>query len=124
MKKITILVLLFAFLSVNIGLAAETAVKNDNIQTVKTSDVKKDIKIFSKIKKGVTDKVNQAKETYNKISEKLNNVSGGMRTALILMVVGLVFLILAGPIGGGSIVYAVGAIFFLIGAILLLLEIL
>ncbi|MBN2893746.1 MAG: hypothetical protein JXL97_17890 [Bacteroidales bacterium] len=122
MKKLAILTLLIAFLGLNFGFAAVNSTDNSKVQTVKT-DVKKDGKFFTKIKNKIENKVDKVKETFSILKEKLQNQTQDIRTALILMVIGLIFLILAGAIGG-SIVWAVGAIFFLIGAVLLLLEIL
>lgn len=65
---------------------------------------------------GFIDRLKQKIQNYN-ISDKT-------RLAIILMVIGLVLLIVAGSIKDYGIVYAVGAIFFFIGAIILLFDLL
>lgn len=62
----------------------------------------------------------------DRLKQKIQNysISDKTRLALILMVIGLVFLIIAGSIKDNGIVYAVGAVFFLIGAIILLFDLL
>jgi len=120
MKKITIIALLIAFLGLNFSYAAETATasKNSAIEIIKAD---KPTNIFGKLKTKVTNKVQKVKEVYDVLNTKLQQQTQNLRTAIILMAVGLVLIILA-PAVGGSIVYAVGAIFFIIGAVFLLLE--
>lgn len=69
-------------------------------------------------------KIQQIEKKIVEFSENFGNyVKGNLHTAIILMVIGLIFLILASAIGG-SIVWAAGAVFFIIGALLLLLYLL
>ena len=129
MKKITIFILFFTFLSVNFAFAGGAeAVSSDNetknAQVEKTFVVEENTIIFDIVKTKIATKSKKFNDIFDEMSEKIKNAPQSMRTAIILIVVGLIFLLLAGATGWGSIVYAVGAIFFLIGALLLLLELL
>ena len=132
MKKISLLVLLFIFLSVNFAVArsAEAVSALDTkTEIVKSQTEKNDVEnvdgsILSILKSKVTSKYQKYNSIFDKVSEKIKNAPESMRTAIILMVVGLIFLIIASAGIGGSIVWAVGAIFFILGALMLLLELL
>lgn len=124
MKKIALLLILAVFLSMNFTYATK------NLSIVETKTVEQnafsndDGNFFSVLKTKITKKVSKIKKIFDNWSKKLKNYTQSLRTAIIVMAVGLIFLILAGAGVGGSIVWAVGAIFFLVGAVLLLLEIL
>lgn len=122
MKKFTIIALLIAFLGLNFGFSAEAAksVQNSGVEQVKTQ---KEFKLFDNLKTKTTQKIQKIKDTYDIFKNKLQQQTQSLRTAIILMAIGLIMIILAGAIGG-SVVYAVGAIFFIIGAVFLLLELL
>ncbi len=122
MKKITIIALLVAFLGLNFGFSAETATQNkkSGVETITTQNP---TNIFGKIVTKTKNKVEKAKNTFISLKNKLKNVSGGMRTAIILIVVGLIIALL-GQAVSLYIITVVGIIFFLVGALLLLFELL
>ncbi|MBN2662310.1 MAG: hypothetical protein JXR68_01560 [Bacteroidales bacterium] len=122
MKRITIIAILIAFLGLNFGYAAET-VKMSQKSATEQIQVKKEANFFNKIKTKASQKIQKIKKTYDILKDKLNQQTQSLRTAIILMAIGLIMIILAPAVGGG-IVYAVGAIFFIIGAVFLLLELL
>jgi Flp pilus assembly protein TadB len=120
MKKILLVGLLFAFIFAGHSYAAQKYVVESNAtsQTVKTT---KKANFFHKALTNINEKVHQLKQKVSdEISQIKSSLGGKLQTAIVLMIIGLIFLILAGAIGG-SIVWAVGAIFFVIGALLLLL---
>ncbi len=124
MKKLALLLILAVFLSMNFTYATK------NLSIVETKTVEQnafsndDGNFFSVLKTKITKKVTKIKKIFDNWSKKLKNYTQSLRTAIIIMAVGLIFLILASAGIGGGIVWAVGAIFFLVGAVLLLLEIL
>ncbi len=123
MRKITLLFLIFAFFGLNYSFASISVKDNTKVEA-KVSIEKKNAKIFDVFKTKIKDGTQKIKKVYNEVKEKINNYSSNLKTAIVLMVIGLIFLILGGAGLGGSIVWAVGAIFFIIGALLLLLDIL
>lgn len=122
MKRITIIAILIAFLGLNFGFSAET-VKMSQKSATEQIQVKKEANFFNKIKTKASHKIQKIKKTFDIIKDKLNQQTQSLRTAIILMAIGLIMIILASAVGG-SVVYAVGAIFFIIGAVFLLLELL
>jgi len=105
------LALIILIFSISIAYAVKTS--NHIYQSTSIQKVIEN-KPFSKIF-GLVDKLKQKIYNYN-ISERL------LRLALILMVIGLVLLIIADSVKDNGIIYAVGAVFFLIGAIILLFD--
>jgi len=122
MKKFLIFSLFFAFLFAG-NINANQAVTSHEKKGSEVISMQKDHNFFKTIKTKVNAKVNNIKQ---KISNSINDIKtslgGDLKTAVVLMVIGLIFLILAGALSWGGIVYAVGAIFFVIGALLLLLN--
>lgn len=116
MKKFAVIILILAIFGLNFSFAAQTSVAPKNVE--KQSIVKSNI--LNKIVTKIQDSKQKIRTGIDNLKKQLG---GSLQTALLLMVVGLIFLILAGIIGG-SIVWAAGAIFFLIGAVLLLLYLL
>ena len=95
--------------------AAVSTYANNTNQTVTVKPTKG---LWNKAKTAVTKKVTQVKKIVKAIK---TNYGGTLRTALLLMLIGVIFFILAKVLNDGGIVWAVGAVFFLIGAIFLLL---
>lgn len=113
MKKLVLLLLVFSIVFANISFAGQKTATTKNLENS-----------ISVEKSGFFGKIDIVKEKISKSYEKIKkNLGGSLRTALLLMLVGILFLVLASVIGGG-IVWTVGAIFFLIGAVLLLLYLL
>lgn len=114
-----ILVILF---SVSSFAVQTTSYVYSETSPVKTSRVENH-GLFKKIKKEVKSRINFAKASIKKIKSLNDSLHGiNLQTAIILMVLGLIFMIIAGAVHDNGIVWAVGAIFFLIGAIFLLLT--
>jgi len=122
MKKTLLLSLILVFLvSIN-GFATQT---NTLHLTTSSAQIKKNEDgLFKTIKKSIKSKIKETKATVQKLKILKNKYAGGigLKTSILLMVIGLIFMIIAGAIGDHGIVWAVGAIFFLIGAIFLLLS--
>ena len=124
MKKFVLISVMMLFFIAGQSYAMEYS-KAANISKEKKIQVEKRhhsrvANLFSKVKTKVTTVKKQIKDNIDNI---LGGMSSQLRTSVILMVIGLIFLILASAIGG-SIIWAVGAIFFVLGALLLLLSLL
>ena len=126
MKKVVIFILFFVSLGMNVNFAAGTVKNHKSPSSLQAASQKElsNVVVSKHFPKIFPNKIQKAKKIYKKLSKKLDNQAASLRTAIILMVIGLIFLILASAIRDGGIVWAVGVIFFLIGAILLLLELL
>jgi hypothetical protein len=118
MKKIIVLLIVGLF-SLNLAFAGQV-VYNSNKQNV--SIEKKADNIFVKIKTQVVNKIDNIKQDIKDIKKAL--FTADLKLSLILMVIGLIFFILAGAVRDGGVIWAIGVIFFLIGAILLLFNLL
>lgn len=115
MKKLILLLVAISFIFANVSFASQNTTTS---KTLKTN--------ISVEKTGIWGKIDVVKEKISKGYEKIKKtlVGGTLRTSLLLMLVGLLFIVLASIIGGGDIVLIVGAIFLFIGAALLLLYLL
>ncbi len=115
-----IISLLFAFIFAS-NVSANQAAKSQQKYGSEKIIMHKDHNFFKTLKTNINTKVNKIKK---KVLDNINDIKtalgGNLRTALILMVIGLVFILLSGAVGG-NVVFAVGAIFFIIGALFLLL---
>jgi Flp pilus assembly protein TadB len=116
MKKIAVLILVLAILGLNLSYAAQTSVATKNVE--KHNVVKSNI--LNKIVVKIQDTKEKIKTGIDNLKKQLG---GSLHTALLLMVVGII-MILVGSILGIGIVWEIGALFFLIGAVLLLLYLL
>ena len=113
MKKLVLLLLAISFVFANLSFVGQNTTTSKSLNST-----------ISVEKSGFFGKIDVVKEKISKGYEKIKKTLGGsLRTALLLMLVGILFLVLASVLGGG-IVWTVGAIFFLIGAVLLLLYLL
>jgi hypothetical protein len=120
MKKLMLLTFLFAFLFAGQANASVTAV--NNLKKSETVTIVKHNNFFAKVKDQVKEKVTQGIDKFKSIKKALK--TAGLYKAMLFMVIGLLFMIVAGAIHDNGIVWAVGAIFFLIGAVFLLLDLL
>ncbi len=119
MKKLMLLSVLFAFLFAGQVNAATSVVKNrSNVQTI---SVETHSNFFAKVKDQLKEKVTSGINKIKSIKKALKTLS--LYKALTFMVVGIL-IILVGYMLHSSLVYYVGAIFFIIGAIFLLLDLL
>ena len=115
MKKILLLTLGFIIMFATANYAAVTTYANNTSQAITVKPTKG---LWNKARTTVTKKITEVKKIVKALK---TNYRGTLRTALILMLVGVIFLILAGVLNDHGIVWAVGAVFFLIGAVFLLL---
>jgi len=129
MKKISFLLVAIIIFAVNFSFASVSTVDNVKNISVKTEniiaqqEITKDapVSLFAKIK----NKISTVKQTVkNTVENVKSSIPAGLKTPLILMLVGLLFFVLAGVVFNNSIIWAVGAIFFIVGAVLLLLQLL
>lgn len=131
MKKHLILIILVLVVGVNFSFAADLD-RNKAVSNVETHILAKKkspnkraklpkntfsqkiIKTFKKVLTG-------AKKKITKFVNKLTSIDR-MTAALILLVVGLIFFLLAGLGAGVAFVWTLGAIMFFLGIVLLLIE--
>lgn len=118
MKKIIVLLIVGLF-SLNLAFAGQIVYNSNKINL---SVEKKADNIFVKIKTEIANKIDSVKQDIKNIKKAL--FTADLKLSLILMVIGLIFFILAGAVRDNGVIWAIGAIFFLIGAILLLFNLL
>ncbi len=113
MKKFLLLTLAFIIMFGTANYAAVSTFVDNSNQTITVKPTKS---LWNKAKTAVTKKITEVK----KIAKVLKTNYGGLRTSILLMAVGVIFIMLGYALKI-NLVYVVGAIFFIIGALFLLL---
>jgi Flp pilus assembly protein TadB len=129
MKKISFLLVALIIFAVNFSFASVStvdnvkniSVKSDNFTIQQKIEKNAQVNLFTKINNKILTVKQKVKKTIENVK---SNGLGGLKTPLLLMLVGLLFFLLAGVFYSNGIIWTVGAIFFIVGAILLLLQLL
>lgn len=125
MKKLIISTLvLFFSISFSFGAIANKNTGNLALKANASIQNKMQVSDIANTQKTIPKVINKIKKVKDFFEKKIKNRKNGLIGAIIYMIIGILFLLIAQIIPLWGLTYIIGAIFFIIGAIKLLIKIL